>query len=115
LKIVKLNIFISLKMFPAGNHFTCLFIDEVKKQQLCISFIHSGICCNWLIYISLWGVGGGGGWGEWNNLPYQLVQQYVNLMRRRIEALIRARGSINRYLCALELRLSDKLARNFKL
>ena len=34
---------------------------------------------------------------EWNNLPNQLIQRYVNSMRRRIEALIRARGGHNRY------------------
>ena len=34
---------------------------------------------------------------EWNNLPNQLIQRYVNSMRRRIEAFIRARGGHNRY------------------
>ena len=34
---------------------------------------------------------------EWNTLHNQLVQRYVNSMRRRIEALIRARGGHNRY------------------
>jgi len=34
---------------------------------------------------------------EWNNLSNNLVQHYVNYMRRRVNAFIRARGGHNRY------------------
>jgi len=34
---------------------------------------------------------------EWNNLPNNLVQHYVNSMRRRVDALLRDRGGHNRY------------------
>ena len=34
---------------------------------------------------------------EWNNLPNNLVQHYVNSMRRRVDALLRARGGHSRY------------------
>jgi hypothetical protein len=34
---------------------------------------------------------------EWNNLPNNLVQRFVNSMRRRVDALLRARGGHNRY------------------
>jgi hypothetical protein len=53
LKIVQWNIFISLKMFPAGNHFTCIVFGPVVSSFVCLTVVMFCIVCFvWEVTIS---------------------------------------------------------------